>query len=180
MVDSEDDEKLPLAMSSLDQTLLALDNNGCWDEFIFGQGIAILFSFSLMKRNKSSEMLSVHPLLHCWSREQISKSEQQRMYEMGSIILCCAIPQRLSSYDYGLRRLIFPHIKANESYGDQMGLTKKYYDDQLNKFIFVLQEFGDWKYAEQLSSSVVNEKEDTWCRKLIHPLKHGKASKFIC
>ena len=80
---------------------------------------------------------------------------------MGSIILCCAIPQRLSSYDYGLRWLIFPHIKANESYGDQMGLIKKYYDDQLNKFIFVLQEFGDWKYAEQLSSSVVNEKEDT-------------------
>ena len=57
----------------------------------------------------------------------MSKTEQQRMYEMGSIILGCAISQRLSSYDYGLRQLIFPHIKANESHGSQIGLTKKYY-----------------------------------------------------
>ena len=39
--DSEDTELLPLAMSSLDCTLLAVDNNGRWDEFIFGQGIEI-------------------------------------------------------------------------------------------------------------------------------------------
>ena len=90
-VDSKVIEKLPLAMSLLDRTLLSLDNDGHWDEFVFGQGIAILLSFSLMKRDKSSEMLSIHPLVHCWSREQISKSEQQRMYEIGSIILCCAI-----------------------------------------------------------------------------------------
>ena len=148
-------ENLPLAMSSLDRTLLALDNNGHWDEFIFGQGIAILFSFSLMKRDESSEMLSVHPLVHCWSREQISKSEQQRMYEMGSIILCCAISRRLSSYDYGLRRSIFPHIKANELYGSQIGFTK-YYDDKWNNFIFVLREIGDWKHAEQLGVQVLD------------------------
>ena len=103
VVDSEVDKRLPLAKSSLNCTLLALDNNGHWDEFIFGQGIAILLSFSLMKRDQSSEMLSVHPLVHCWSREQISNSEQQRMYEMGGIILCCAISQRLSSDDFGLR-----------------------------------------------------------------------------
>ena len=154
--DSEITEKLPLAMSSLDRTLFSLDNNGHWDEFIFGQGIAVLLSFSLMKRDKSSEMLSVHPLVHCWSREQISKSEQQRMYEMGSIILCCAISQRLSSYDYGLRRLIYPHIKANESHGSQMGVTKKYYDDKWNSFIYVLEEIGDWKHAEQLRDKVVD------------------------
>ena len=77
------------------------------------------------------------------------------MYEMGSIILCCAISQRLSSYDYGLRRLIFPHIKAHESYGSQMGLTKKYYDDKWNNFIFVTEEIGDWKHAEQLVVQVL-------------------------
>ena len=65
-VDSEVAEKLPLAMSLLDRTLLALDNNGHWDEFIFEQGIAVLLSFSLIKRDQSSEMFSVHPLVHCW------------------------------------------------------------------------------------------------------------------
>ena len=155
-VDSEIAEKLPLAIPLLDHTLLAVDNNGHWDEFIFGHGISVLLSFSLMKRDQASEMFSVHPLVHCWSREQISKSEQQRMYEMGSIILCCAISRRLSSYDYGLRQLIFPHIKANESYGNQMSLTKKYYDDKWNNFIFVTQEIGDWKYAEQLGVQVLD------------------------
>ena len=156
VVDSEVVEKLPLAMSSLDRTLLALDNNGHWDESIFEQGITVLLSFSLMKKDESSGMLSVHPLVHHWSREQLSKSEQQRMYEIGSIILCCAISPRLSSYDYGLRQLIFLHIKANESYGSQMGLTKKYYDDKWNKFIFVIREIGDWKHTEQLEVQVLD------------------------
>ena len=153
-------EKLPLAMSLLDHTLLALDNNGHWDDFVFGQGIAVLLSFSLMKRDKSSEMFSIHPLVHCWSREQISKSEQQKMYEMGSIILCCAITQRSSSYDYGLRRLIFPHIKANESYGSQMGLTKKYYDDKWSNFMSVFQEMKDWKHAEQLGVQILDMRKE--------------------
>ena len=156
VVDSEIAENLPLAMSSLDCTLLALDNNGHWDDFIFGQGIAVLLSFSLIKRDESSEILSVHPLVHCWSREQISKSEQQRIYEMGSIILCCAISQRLSSYDYGLSRMIFPHIKASESHGSEMGLTRKYYDDKWNNFIFVMKKIGDWKHAEQLGIQVLD------------------------
>ena len=159
MVDSEGAEILPRAISSLDCTLLALDDNGHWDEFIYGQGIAVLLSFSLMKRDKSSEMLSVHPLVHCWSREQISKCEQQRMYEMGSIILGCAISQRLSSYDYGLRRLIYQHIKANESHGSQLGFTTKYYDDKWSSFIYVLEEVGDWKHAEQLREQVLDMRQ---------------------
>ena len=156
VVDSKVDEKLPLAIFSLDRTLLALENDGQWDEFIFGQGVAVLLSFSLMKRDKSSEMLSVHPLVHCWSREWMSKSEQQRMHETGSIILSCAISQRLSSYDYQIRRLIYPHIKANESYGSQMHLTKKYFDDKWNNFTFVIWEIGDWKHAEQLEVEVLD------------------------
>ena len=149
-------ENLPLAKPLLDHTLLALDNYGHWDEFLFGQGIAVLLSFSLMKRDQSSEMLSIHPLVHCWSREQISKSEQERMYEMGSIILGCAISHELSSYSYGLRRLIFQHILASESYGSQIGLTKNYYDDKWNRFRYVMSENGSWEHAEQLGIQVTD------------------------
>ena len=112
VVNQELYEKLPQAMSSLNHTLLVLDNGGHWDEFIFGQGVAVLLSFSLMKRGQSSEIFSLHPLVHCWSREQMLIAEQQRMYDMGSIILSCAIPCRFTSQDYALRQLIFPHIKA--------------------------------------------------------------------
>src|SRR5277367_5304037 len=91
-VDSEVDEKLPQAITLLDHTILALDNDGHWDDFIFGEGISVLQSFFLIKRAQSSRMLSVHPLMHCWTREQMSKHEQQRVSEMGGIILSCAIP----------------------------------------------------------------------------------------
>jgi hypothetical protein len=155
VVDGKIAKKLPHAVNSLDRTLLSLDNNGHWDDFIYRQGIGILLSFSLIKRDQSLKMLSVHPLIHCWSREQMSKTEQQRMYEIGTTILSCAISQRLTGYDYGLRQLIFLHIKANELHGSEMGLTKKYYDDQYNNFMFVMGEIGDWNNAEQLATQVL-------------------------
>jgi hypothetical protein len=123
-LDSDVAEKLSLAVTSLDYTLLGIDNDGHWDEFIFGQGISVLLSFSLIRRGQLSKILSVHPLIHYWSRERMSKSEQQRMCEIGSIILCCAISWRYESQDYALRRLIFPHIKANELHKRQIGYTK--------------------------------------------------------
>ena len=106
VVNSEISKKLPHAFNSLDHTLLALDNNGHWDAYIYRQGISVLLSFSLIKRDQSLKMLSVHPLIHCWSREQMSKTDQQRMYEIGSIILSCAISKGLTSYDYRDRKSV--------------------------------------------------------------------------
>ena len=156
VIDSEAAEKLPQAITSLDHTLLALDDDGHWDDFIFGQGIGVLLSFSLIKKGQSSEMLSVHPLMHCWSRERMLKSEQQLIYHMGSIILSAAIPWGFTSQDFTLRRLIFPHIKANELHGSQMGLVKQYYDDKCTSFALVMRENGDWNNAEQLDSQVMD------------------------
>jgi hypothetical protein len=55
----------------------------------------------------------------------MSKLKQQRMCEIGSIILSCAISLRFESQDYALRQLIFPHIKANELHKRQIGYTKQ-------------------------------------------------------
>ena len=155
-VDSKIAKKLPHAVNSLDCTLLALDNDGHWDDFIYRQGIGVLLSFSLIKRDQSLKMLSVHPLIHCWSREQMSKTEQQKMYETGTIILSCAVSRKLTNYDYGLRQLIYSHIMANELHGSDMGLTKQYYDDKCNNFKFVMEEIGDWNNAEQLAMQILS------------------------
>ena len=58
-VDSELAENLPMASTLLDYTLLTLDNDGHWDDFVFGQGISVLLSFSLMKREYSCDVYSV-------------------------------------------------------------------------------------------------------------------------
>ena len=140
----------------MDCTLLALDNDGQWDEFIFGQGISVLLAFSLIKRGESPEVFAFHPLVHCWSRERMAKHEQHRMHEMGSIILSCAIQWKFASYDYALRQLILPHIKANESYGRQIEVIKHYYDDAYRNFALVMKENGDWDTAEELEVQVID------------------------
>ena len=152
--DSDVAQKLPKTITLLDYTLFALDNDGHWDTFIFGEGISLLFSFSLMKRGQSSEILSIHPLVQAWSWDRISRAEQQRMCQAGSIILCCAIPWKYGMQDYALRRMIFPHIKANELYAKQIKLVKQYYDDKYSKFALVMSENGDWNNAEQLQIQV--------------------------
>src|SRR5271156_734078 len=156
--DSEEAEKLPRMITLLDHTLLAVDDDGHWDDFIFGEGISVLLSFSLIKR--ASMMLSVHPLVHCWTRERMSKVEQQRALEMGNSILSCAIPWRFESQDYALRQLIFPHIKANQLYERQIGVRKQYYDDEYTNFGLVLEEAGDWNNAAQLFFKVMEMRKN--------------------
>ena len=147
---------LPHAVTLLDHTLLGVDNDRHWDEFIFGQGISVLLSFSLMKREQSSKTFSIHPLVHFWSRERMSKSEQQKMSEMGSTILSCAISERYEIQHYRLRRIIFPHIKANMMHKKQIGLIEKYYDDKWTNFALVLRENGDLNNAEKLADQVMD------------------------
>ena len=84
------------------------------------------------------------------------KSEQQKMCEMGGAILLRAIPWRFETQDYRLRRIIFPHIKANELHESLMRFTKQYYDDKLTNFALVLEENGDFKSAEQLNIQVMD------------------------
>ena len=67
IANSETAEKLPMAITPLDHTLLALDKDGCWDAMVFEEGVSILLSFSLMRREQLFQMLSIHPLVHSWS-----------------------------------------------------------------------------------------------------------------
>jgi len=99
----------------------------------------------LIKKGQLSGIISIHPLVHTWSREQVLRSEQQKMWQIGGAMLSCAIPQSLASEDYALRRVIFPHIKAYQSYGNQMKLIKKYYDDQWMNFAVVMEEMETGK-----------------------------------
>jgi hypothetical protein len=159
IMDNEVAEKLPQAITLLDYTLLDLDNEGHWDGFIFGQGITVLLGFSLIKKGQSSEIVSIHPLVHSWSREQMLKSEQQRIWQMGGIILSCAISAGVSSGDHAIRRLIFSHIKAHQLYGSQIGLIEEYYDDKWSNFAEVMRENGDWNNAEQLQWQVMDKRK---------------------
>jgi Tetratricopeptide repeat len=63
---------------------------------------------------------------------------------------------RFEAQDYKLRRLIFPHIKANKLHERQIGFIKQYYDDEWKNFALVLTESGDLNNAEQLQLQVMD------------------------
>ena len=86
----------------------------------------------------------------------MSKSDQQKICLLGSTILSCAISWEFETRDYRLRRLIFPHIKANKIYEKQIGLIKQYYDDMWNNFALVLSENGDFNGVEELVVQVMD------------------------
>jgi hypothetical protein len=92
--------------------------------------MAVLLAFSLIKKGQSAKIISMHPLVHAWSREQMIKSKQQKIWQMGGIILSCAIPHRFTSEDYALCHLIFPHIRAHQAHGSEIWLTEPYYYDK--------------------------------------------------
>ena len=151
-------QNLPQAITLLNHTLLALDEDGEWDDKIFEEGITVLLSFSLMKRGQSSETLSIYPLVHSWSQEKMLESEQKRICEMGSIILSYAIAWRYKIEDYALRRLMYSHVMKNRLHACQIGLMQEYYNDgqKCSKFALVMKENGDWKNAEQLEVQVMD------------------------
>ena len=84
------------------------------------------------------------------------KSEQQKICQIGSTTLSCAISWRFRSEDYALRRLIYPHILANKLYMSHIGLVEEYYDDKCSNFALVMTESGDWKNAQQLEAQVMD------------------------
>ncbi|KAF8156899.1 hypothetical protein B0H34DRAFT_658284 [Crassisporium funariophilum] len=160
--DVEDKIKLglPLAITSLDYRLLPVDEDGYWDEFFFNDGLQVLLSFSLIKKDLSSNVFSMHPLVHYWSQDRMSKSLKQEYCQIGRIILSCAILFGQETEHYKQRQRLLPHINANYQYGNQIGLEQSFRDDEYGKFSMVFGESGDWKKKEALDLELVSKRRD--------------------
>ncbi|KAF8156727.1 hypothetical protein B0H34DRAFT_859425 [Crassisporium funariophilum] len=153
---------LPLAITSLDYRLLPVDDDGYWDELFFNQGLQVLLAFSLIKRDLSSNVFSMHPLVHYWSQDRMSKSEKQQSCQMGRIILSCAISIWSTTEHCAQRHRLVPHVKVNYQYGTQIGLEQTFKDDEYDKFSMVFSESGDWKMAEALYLELVCKRKETF------------------
>ena len=123
--------------------LLLLDQEGAWDPLFFRKGIRILLSFSLLRKTAGDVIYSLHPLVHCWSRDSMSNEERQTHGLVASILLSSSITFGVTSEDFAYRRIIIPHVKAlgNQIFDD---------DEQLNKFVLAFNEAGYWNDAEKL------------------------------
>jgi tetratricopeptide (TPR) repeat protein len=150
---------LPLATSLLDRRLLPLHETGTWDNFIFGEGIRVLLSFSLIRRGSSDNVYALHPLVHSWGRDRLILNEKKKCCLMAYITLSCSLRWD-AGQPYEFRRTLVTHVRSNMKYfkseGNQNLVT--YMDDAYAKFGRLLREQGYSKEAETLEIKVLDER----------------------
>jgi tetratricopeptide (TPR) repeat protein len=71
--------------------------------------ITLLISFSLITRNADAS-LSLHPLVHDWSRDRMSQDEQQLSYRRALWLLIGSVEWKFEIEDFAFRRTLVPHV----------------------------------------------------------------------
>ena len=131
--------------------LLQLGRDQTWNQYFFHEGIRVLMSFSLIKQCSTSPAIyAIHPLVHQWSRDRMSISQQKCMMQVSKFILANCISTEMTAENIAFNRILVLHIKANYQSQEEVGLKRVFDDDECNKFSYVLKENGMWKDAEYL------------------------------
>src|ERR1700721_3563916 len=133
--------------------LLKCNKGGKWNLLFFREGIQMLISYSLIKKNNFG-VYSMHPLVHCWIRDRMLEAEQQTRCMSAKALLAQSITFQLASQDYRFRCTLLPHVKANEKYADEFGTSQIDDDVQMSRFALVFYENGYWNEAEKLQFDV--------------------------
>lgn len=84
--------------------------SGKWDEILVAKALALLASFSLITIDDNR--ISIHPLVHEWSRERMSTKEHKQSWNSTVITLSMATCWRYNKGDLRNRKMLMPHIYA--------------------------------------------------------------------
>jgi hypothetical protein len=164
---SEDNEQrpaLPRASSIIDRTLLQLDDTGKWDNFIFKEGLQVLFSFSFIKLGSSKGVYAVHPLIHAWGRDRMSSEDRQKYSLMAYIMLTSSLPGDFDKQPYQFRRILVTHLRANIQYSamEKREMVDRYFDEAHERSGGLLSEQGYDSEAEKFQIKVLDVRSRTF------------------
>ncbi|KAF8059519.1 hypothetical protein FPV67DRAFT_458134 [Lyophyllum atratum] len=134
---------------------LNVDGEGKWDEHYFRQGIAMLLSYSLIRQGGSEQTYAVHKLVHSWSRDRMSSTEQKKKCCDAREILIHSITMGESGAECAFRRNILPHIQANRRYAANANIPWSYDDREFHLFWQVYIDEGYGKDAEVMITRAV-------------------------
>ncbi|KIK05405.1 hypothetical protein K443DRAFT_69603, partial [Laccaria amethystina LaAM-08-1] len=151
-------ENLSLATSQQDHKLLPLSDAATWDGLFFEEGIRLLASLQLIKLVSPDGTYNMHPLIHEWARNRMTKDESEWYCSKAHAILASAVENQSVRF----RKALVTHVVANM---EQSRLKKhtaigKYLDDAYGKFLWLFMEQGYLSEAEKLGVQVL----DARCR----------------
>src|SRR5271155_5179209 len=129
-----------------------------WDPQALRKALSILSSFSLINRDKDG-LVSMHPLVHGWARDRLSRSDEERKWTLAVSTIAMSISWTFQTSDYRFRRSLIPHLDTClRVYGDGIFRLQAVENDSLSmaeKFALAYQENGRRVEALELTEKVV-------------------------
>ena len=135
-----------------------------WDKLRFRRALALLVDHSLIYKDLGKETYSMHPMVHVWSRERLSKDQQQIWSKraMNTIAASFSITANASNREY--RRSMIPHIDACLQHQERLKNVPLREDhDTLAvslKLSTIYSENGEWQKAEALQKHIIEVRTD--------------------
>ena len=94
-----------------------------WDSIRFHQALSILMQFSLIVKDTemdegqtstsplfSRDSYSMHPLVHYWARDRLSRGDQSLWFEISTMVVADSISTKTDAAEHAYRRSLIPHI----------------------------------------------------------------------
>jgi hypothetical protein len=91
-----------------------------WNGLLWGKAMKLLLAFSLITISHSG-LISMHPLVHLWSRERMSVLERTDACQTTMVTLGTASTLQFNNEE--VKRLLLPHIDSLLEYGDCQDFT---------------------------------------------------------
>ncbi len=123
------------------------------------RAIRVLCDYSIIEHDPDKQVCSLHPVVHAWTRDRLSKPEQKRWLSCTAAVLARCISPELEPSGRAFRRLLIPHIDSClRALGSQSPSFAETVEraDELHRFASVYAENGLWKQARTLQRKVVS------------------------
>ena len=156
------DNIYPEWVSSHQLKLLHRQSSLEWDSYPVRVALSILSSYSLISRDKD-HLISIHPLVHAWARDRMSRLEAERLWTHALSTLAFSVSWSFQRKNYQYRKCLVPHIDTclvYQAHGifHALGLS----EDVLTIveiFALVYQETGRQRETLELTEKVVEARE---------------------
>lgn len=81
--------------------------------------LSLLFNLSLINTDENGR-ISIHPLVHEWSRSRMSEDQRQKRCLQTASMLALSMPFSNTSSEFKYRRKMFPHVEACVARGEDL------------------------------------------------------------
>jgi tetratricopeptide (TPR) repeat protein len=83
-----------------------------WDDLHFNLGVQVLQQFSLVKRSRKGDSVSMHVMVQAWAQDKIPKETRKRLAHAARVVLIESIKPGWNRLDQEFLRFLTPHMNA--------------------------------------------------------------------